>query len=158
MSVAAPLRPKRSTAPWILIACEWASGIGIYLLPLFYVAFFAALFLLWHEPRSTFWLIATCGALGWAMTAWAIVFCLASARPVRAPVHGRAESAHPGQPRVRPVPLRFAQMPTRACRQACSTPSGNEAGFSVACFHARCSVANNADAHGADGQSPPTSR
>ncbi|MCG5072479.1 hypothetical protein [Paraburkholderia tagetis] len=151
MSLATPLCRNRSAASWILSACEWASSIGIYLLPVFYVAFFATLFLLWREPRATFWLIAAGGALGWAMTAWAIVFCLASTRPVRATVHGRVESAHPGQPRVRPVPLRFAQMPTRSCRQACSTPSGSEARFSVACFHARCAAANNVDASGIDG-------
>lgn len=81
MSAAAPLRPTLSTPmSWLLGACEWASRGGIYLLPLFYLAFFAALFLLWREPQSAFWLIAAASVLGWAMALWALVFCLASVR------------------------------------------------------------------------------
>jgi hypothetical protein len=81
MSAAAPLRPTRSTPiSWLLGACEWASGVGIYLLPLFYLAFFAALFLLWREPQTAFWLIAAASVLGWTMALWALVFCLASLR------------------------------------------------------------------------------
>ncbi|WP_028218731.1 hypothetical protein [Paraburkholderia oxyphila] len=148
MSIAKPLRRNRPAASWILSACEWASGFGVYLLPVFYIAFFAALYLLWREPRSTFWLMAAGGALCWTMTAWAIVFCLASMRSAPAPVHGRAEPAHAPQPRVRPEPLRFVQMPTRACNQACGTPTGGEARFAVACFHARCPTANTGDAPG----------
>ena len=158
MSTATPPRQNRTATVWILSACEWASGFGVYLLPVFYVAFFATLFLLWREPRSTFWLIAACGALGWAMTAWAIVFCLASVRPVATPVHGRVETAQPAQPRIRPVPVSFAQMPTRSCHQACATPSGSEARFSVACFHARCPAANSGHAHESAGERAQTIR
>lgn len=158
MSIAQPLRQKRSAASWILRACASASGFGVYLLPLFYIAFFATLFLLWREPASTFWLIAAGGALGWAMIAWAVVFCLAGSRPAGAPVHGRAPAAHVIQPRMRPVPLRFAQMPTRACHQACATASGSEARFSVACFHARCPAANSGDAHGIGETRPQAER
>ncbi|MFX1767679.1 hypothetical protein PWP93_34855 [Paraburkholderia sp. A1RI-2L] len=148
MSAAPNLHWNRSAASWISRACEWASDIGIYLLPFFYVAFFALLFLLWHEPASTFWLMAACGALGWAMAAGAIVFCLANAKPRRAFVARHIESPPPRQPRLRHVPLQFAQMPTRSCSQACSTSSGGDARFSVACFHSRCQVANSDDAHG----------
>ncbi|WP_322058083.1 hypothetical protein [Paraburkholderia sp. J63] len=158
MSIVQPLRQKRSAASWILGACDSASGFGVYLLPVFYIAFFATLFLLWREPGSTFWLIAAGGALGWAMMAWAVVFCLASARPASAPAHGRAEAAHAAQPRMRPAPLRFAQMPTRSCLQACATASGSEARFSVACFHARCPAANTADAHGTGAAHPQADR
>ncbi|MFD1558379.1 hypothetical protein ACFSHT_22565 [Paraburkholderia silviterrae] len=120
--------------------------MGVYLLPVFYIAFFAALFLLWREPQSTFWLMAGGGVLGCTMTAWAIVFCLASVRSASAPVRGRAEPAHAAQPRMRPEPQRFAQMLTRSCNEACATASGSEASFSVACFHARCPAANTSDA------------
>jgi len=141
---------------WILSACEWASGFGVYLLPVFYIAFFATLFLLWREPGAAFWLMAAGGALGWAMVAWAIVFCLASMRPapIAVQVHGRVETAHAVQSRMRSVPLRFAQMPTRSCKQACAASSGGETRFSVACFHARCPAANTDDAHGI-GAAPP---
>ncbi|CAB3801727.1 hypothetical protein LMG28688_05425 [Paraburkholderia caffeinitolerans] len=158
MSVAPDLRQNRSSASWISRACEWASDIGIYLLPFFYLAFFAMLFLLWHEPGSTFWLTAACGALSWAMTVGAIVFCLANAKPGRALVARHVESAPPGQPRLRPVPLQFAQMPTRSCSQSCSTASGGDARFSVACFHSRCQVANSGDAHGIGGARPQAKR
>lgn len=158
MSAPPPLRQHRFAASWFLSACEWASGLGLYLLPVFYVAFFATLFLLWRDPRATFWLIAAGGALGWAMMVWAIVFCLASTRPASEPVHGRVESARPAQPRVRPMPLRFAQMPTRTCRQACATPDGGEAQFAVACFHARCPAANSDRVHEIAGESRPCAR
>ena len=148
MSAANPLRQNRSVASWILSACEWASGFGVYLLPVFYLAFLATLFLLWREPGNTFWLIAASGALGWAMMAWAAVFCLASARSAPVPEQARAEATHAAPTRMRPAPLRFAQMPTRSCDQACTAPSGSEARFSVACFHARCPAANAGDAHG----------
>lgn len=83
---AAPLRPRLSTpVSWVLSACEWASRLGIYLLPLFYLAFFAALFLLSREPQNSFWLIATGGVLGWTMALWALVFGLASLRSAVAP-------------------------------------------------------------------------
>ncbi|WP_213302817.1 hypothetical protein [Paraburkholderia sacchari] len=154
------LRRTRSVASWILRACEWASDIGIYLLPFFYVAFFAMLFLLWHEPAATFWLMAACGALGWAMAAGAIVFCLANAKPERILVARHVESAPARQPRLRPVPMQFAQMPTRSCSQACSTSSGGDARFSVACFHSRCQVANSGSgaAHGIGGEHPQARR
>ena len=156
MPAAKPLRQNRSLASWILSACEWASGFGVYLLPVFYLAFFATLFLLWREPGSTLWLIAAGGALGWAMMAWAIVFCLASAIPAPVPEHVRVEAAHTGPPRMRPAPLRFARMPTRSCHQACTAPSGSEARFSVACFHARCPAANSGDAQGIGAAHPQT--
>lgn len=158
MSIAQPLRQKQSAASWTMRACESASGWGVYLLPVFYVAFFATLFLLWREPGSAFWLIATAGALGWAMVAWAVVFCLAGARPAGAPVHDRAQTVHVIQPRTRSVPLRFAHMPTRSCHQACATASGSEARFSVACFHARCPAANTGDAHGIGETQPQAER
>lgn len=158
MSVAPTLRRNRSAASWISRACEWASDIGIYLLPFFYVAFFVMLFLLWHEPTPAFWLMAACGALGWAMTMGAIVFCLANAKPARARVARDVESAPPGQPRLRPVPLRFAQMPTRSCSQACSASTGSDARFSVACFHSRCQVASSGDAHGIGAERPQAKR
>ncbi|WP_322070040.1 hypothetical protein [Paraburkholderia bannensis] len=94
MSAAAPLRPSFSTpVSWALSACEWASRLGIYLLPLFYVAFFAALFLLWHEPKANFWLIAAGGVLGWTMALWALVFSLAS---LRSAVASAGAAAVPG--------------------------------------------------------------
>lgn len=160
MSAAQPRRRNRSAVSWILSACEWASGFGVYLLPVFYIAFFAMLFLLWREPGSAFWLVAAGGVLGWAMVAWAIVFCLASMRPapVVAQVQRRVETAHAAQPRMRPVPLRFAQMPTRSCNQACAMPSGSETRFSVACFHARCPAANTGNAHGIGATHPQADR
>ncbi|HKT99809.1 MAG TPA: hypothetical protein VJS30_25290 [Paraburkholderia sp.] len=154
MSAAKPLRQNRSVASWILSACEWASGFGVYLLPVFYTAYFVTLFLLWREPDASYWLMAAGGALGWAMVAWAIVFRLASTRPASASVRDRAEPVHTAQPRMRLMPLRFTQMPTRSCNQACVTPSGSEARFSVTCFHARCSVANSSDARGIAGERP----
>jgi hypothetical protein len=81
MSVAAPLRPTPSTPmSWLLGACEWASRFGVYLLPVFYLAFFGALLMLWREPNATVWLIAAASVLGWTMALWALVFCLASLR------------------------------------------------------------------------------
>ncbi|WP_322042025.1 hypothetical protein [Paraburkholderia sp. J67] len=94
MSAAAPIRPTPSTLlSWAQGACEWASRLGIYLLPVFYLAFFVVLFLLWCAPLATFWLVAAGGALGWAMAVWALVFCLASLR--RAAAIG-LEPADPG--------------------------------------------------------------
>jgi cytochrome c biogenesis factor len=87
MSVVAPLRPTPSTPmSWLLGACEWASRFGVYLLPVFYLAFFAALLMLWSEPHATVWLIAAASVLGWTMVLWALVFCFASLRS--APVDG----------------------------------------------------------------------
>jgi hypothetical protein len=148
MSATASLRQTRFAATWILSACAQAGAFGIYLLPVFYVGFFAALLLLWREPQATFWLVAAAGALGWAMVAWALVFWLASMKHAVAPAKRRAASGAAAQPHMRPQPLHFAQMPTRACHQACSTPGGNEACFSVACFHARCPAANSGDTGG----------
>lgn len=136
MSVASPVRPTLSPlTSWVLSACERASRFGIYLLPLFYVAFFAALFLLWREPQATFWPIATAGALGWAMMIWALVFGLAGRQ--HAPASGHA-IGHGAQAAARSAPLRFASVPTRACRETCAMPGADMGRFSAACFHMHC--------------------
>lgn len=131
MSVASPLRPTPSPLTlWVQSACEWASRLGIYLLPLFYMAFFAALFLLWREPQAAFWPIAAAGTLGWAMMAWALVFCLAGRRQAAAPAHVAEDGAQ--------VAARFASVPMQACREICTMPGAETGRLSAACFHMQC--------------------
>jgi hypothetical protein len=133
MTAAASFRPAPVTLMSLLQrACAWACRIGVYLLPVYYVAFFATLFLLWREPHATFWLIAAGSALGWAMAAWALVFCLASLRRAATP------SVAPAAPATRPVSPRFVQAPAHACSHACPQSGSETARFPAACFHARC--------------------
>jgi len=124
MSAAAPVRLTPSTLlSWVQGACEWASRLGIYLLPVFYLAFFVVLFLLWCAPLATFWLVAAGGALGWAMAVWALVFCLASLRRAAALNHAAVIAGQAAAPAAR-----FTQISPRTCRERCATPRGDSGG------------------------------
>ncbi|MBN3853849.1 hypothetical protein G3N59_10705 [Paraburkholderia sp. Ac-20340] len=145
MTAAASFRPTPAILmSWLQRACAWASRIGVYLLPVYYVAFFATLFLLWREPQATFWLIAAGSALGWAMAAWALVFCLASVRRAATP------AVAPAAPAAHPVSPRFVQVSAHACSHACPQSGGETGRFSAACFHARCTDVPSVARHGAD--------
>ena len=136
MSTSTPDRsPPRS--PVLSRACDRLSRAGVFLLPIFYVGFVAMLFLIWRAPRGAFWLPAAAGTLAGAMSFWSLVFYAASGtwsnpRKPAVPQPQACGSA------TRPVPLRFFQMSTRTCSQACVSPDGTRTQFTVSCFHARC--------------------
>jgi hypothetical protein len=137
MSAVAPLSSPLSTLfSWLLGACAWASRIGVYLLPVYYVAFFVTLFLLWREPQATFWLITAAGALGWVMASWALVFCLASWRRADAPAH----AAH-AAPSIAP-PVRFVQAHTHASRGVFAQSCSDTGAFSATALQARANDAS----------------
>jgi hypothetical protein len=124
-------------------ACEYLSGAGIYLLPVFYVSFVAMLFLLWRSPAGAFWLPAAAGALGGSMGVWALVFHVASAKWSNSREPAATRPAAP-LAATRSVPLRFVQMTTRTCSHACTSSSGARSQFTVSCFHAHCPAATPA--------------
>jgi hypothetical protein len=139
MSTSTPDRspPRR---PVLFRACDRLSHAGVYLLPVFYVGFFAILFLIWRAPHSGLWLPAAAGALAAAMGFWSLVFYAASGA-TQSPHKPAAPQPQASGSAARPVPLRFLQMPTRACSQACTSADGARTQFTVSCFHARCAAA-----------------
>ena len=143
MTTRPPQRPPQMQSTALARACDRVSRAGIYLIPGFYVGFVALLLLLWYLPAGTYWLSAAAGAMAGAMGLWSLAFYAASSM--------RANEPQPAAPRAvapldakRPVPLRFVQMTTRTCSQACATPNGAQARFTVLCFHARCAVSTPA--------------
>ena len=143
MTTRPPQRPPQLQSTALSRACDRVSRVGICLIPGFYVGFVALLLLLWHLPARTYWLSATAAALAGAMGLWSLAFYLASSM--------RANESQPAAPRAvepleakRAVPLRFVQMTTRTCSQACATPTGAQARFTVSCFYANCAVSTPA--------------
>ncbi|WP_343665903.1 hypothetical protein [Paraburkholderia tropica] len=158
-------RLPQAAAARIARACERASGLGIVLLPIVYIAFFAALFMLGVMPRAPFGLTMATLTLGGAMLAGALIFYLASVAPqarpsTRATAAGCAGLHAPitspiTSPITAPItapahvptiaPIRFAHMPTRTCQQSCKTASGEEIRIAVNCYQAHCPAANQAE-------------
>ncbi|MBB3002216.1 hypothetical protein [Paraburkholderia tropica] len=146
-------RLPQAAAARIARACERASGVGIVLLPIVYIAFFAALFMLGVMPRAPFGLTMAMLTLGGAMLAGALIFYLASVAPqarpsTRATAAGCAGLHAPiTAPAHAPTiaPIRFAHMPTRTCQQSCKTASGEEIRIAVNCYQAHCPAANQAE-------------
>ncbi|WP_321968556.1 hypothetical protein [Paraburkholderia tropica] len=150
-------RLPQAAAARIARACERASGFGIVLLPIVYIAFFAALFMLGVMPRAPFGLTMAMLTLGGAMLAGALIFYLASVAPQARPSTRAMAAGCAGlhAPITAPItapahvptiaPIRFAHMPTRTCQQSCKTASGEEIRIAVNCYQAHCPAANQAE-------------
>lgn len=150
-------RLPQAAAARIARACERASGVGIVLLPIVYIAFFAALFMLGVMPRAPFGLTMAMLTLGGAMLAGALIFYLASVAPQARPSTRATAAGCAGlhAPITAPItapahaptiaPIRFAHMPTRTCQQSCKTASGEEIRIAVNCYQAHCPAANQAE-------------
>lgn len=141
MSRSSPDRPRQPRSRLSVRACELASQFGVWLLPLFYVAYFIALALACRAPSAEAWLPAAGTALAVSMGLWAVVFHLASRLPDE-PARSRADLPPPAARRpARARVQAFGHMPTRPCIQACHTPSGAAAQFTIACYKADCAAA-----------------
>ncbi|WP_321782433.1 hypothetical protein [Paraburkholderia sp. J94] len=146
-------RLSQPAAARLARVCERASRLGIALLPVVYIAFFAALFVLGVMQHIAFALTAAALTLGGTMLAGALIFYLASAAPQAVPAshasaRARAHAQAPSRAVHAVVPIRFARMPTRTCEQTCTTAAGEEMRISVNCYQAHCAAANRAEPHG----------
>jgi hypothetical protein len=146
-------RLPQTAAARIARACERASGLGIVLLPIVYIAFFVTLFVLGVVPRATFGLTMATLTLGGAMLAGALIFYLASVAPQPRPSMRTTDAGYANlhAPIAAPdhaptiAPIRFAHMPTRTCQQTCKTASGKEIRIAVNCYQAHCPATNQAE-------------
>lgn len=126
--------------------CDRASRVGVWLLPLFYMSFFAMLLLIWRAPGAALWLPAVAAVLAGTMGVWALLFLTTSRLAPLPRAAGPANTARRAGKRI--TPIRSTHMPTRPCAQACGGPDGARTQFMVACFHANCAAAvakTNAD-------------
>jgi hypothetical protein len=120
--------------------CAQASRIGVWLLPLFYIAYFIALAFFCDASGTAPWLPAAGMALASAMGFWAFVFTLASRMP-QVPETVRTTAPMPAVSHESCAQAHeLTRMPTRKCVQSWQKSSGTSASFSVACYKEQCSA------------------
>ncbi|QGZ63238.1 hypothetical protein [Paraburkholderia acidisoli] len=146
MPASRPASPSPTPRTALARACDRASRAGVWLLPLFYLGFFAMLLLIWRAPGAAFWLPATAATLAGTMSVWALLFLTASrfAPPERRTAVSAVSAISVDaarRPARRITPLRNTPMPTRPCSQTCTGANGARTQFMVACFHADCAAA-----------------